>query len=148
MTQYQFEVLFNNQVEREHGLLIAKNREYAANRDKLYNFKRAAEVLRKSPEAALWGMFMKHFVSIQDIVERIEQGCPPVAREVLDEKITDARNYLLLLQGLVYERLIPITPDYRTHTEPPAMNLTELKVLRSVERKAQTSLQTTGGTDE
>ena len=104
MTQTQFEALFNEQVERERRLLIAKNREYASGKDKLYNFKRAAEILRKTPETALWGMLMKHLVSIQDIVEGVERGCTSIAREVLDEKITDARNYLLLLQGLMYER--------------------------------------------
>lgn len=85
-------------------VLSSKSKEYSKATDKHYNFKRAAEVLRKTPETALWGMYLKHFISIQDIVEKIEKTGEVPSKEILDEKFGDAINYMILLKTLILER--------------------------------------------
>ena len=48
-------------------------------------------------------MFLKHFVSIQDIVEKIETKGEYPEGDILEEKIGDAINYLILLETLIKE---------------------------------------------
>lgn len=104
MTIEDFDKMAEHQLERCKEILGLKRSEYAKGKDKLYNFKRAAEIQRCTPERALWGMYVKHLTSVQDIVESIEQGEVPNT-VVLIEKITDSINYHLLLEGLILERL-------------------------------------------
>jgi hypothetical protein len=81
-----------------------KSNEYSRNGDKLHNFKRAGAMLSCTPEEALLGMVAKHQISIMDIVDDIADGLLPTD-EKLSEKMTDSINYLLLLEGLIRERL-------------------------------------------
>ena len=87
----------------EDLLLGAKNVEYSRNGDKLHNFKVAARMRNNTPEDALIGMWIKHIISILDIVDDINRGETPVF-EMVEEKITDSINYLLLLEALFEER--------------------------------------------
>lgn len=81
-------------------VLAAKAGEYSVNEDALSNFRRAAEIQRISMEQAVLNFFMKHFVSIQDMVESGRQ----YPRAVWDEKLGDAINYLMLLEGVTVEK--------------------------------------------
>jgi hypothetical protein len=56
-----------------------------------------------TPEKALWGLAMKHLVSIVDIVDGLEAGRVP-AVALSDEKLGDMINYLILLEALLAER--------------------------------------------
>lgn len=95
-------------------VLASKNKEYASDSDKLHNFKRAADMLRCTPEKALIGMATKHIISILDIVDKIEHyynTIPDVKPSeintpisMIEEKIGDAINYLILLEALLKER--------------------------------------------
>ena len=78
-----------------------KNDEYSRNNDKLHNFKVAGRILNQTPEQALVGMWLKHLVSVFDIVDDLP-NLPP--DETLNEKITDSINYLVLLEALIKER--------------------------------------------
>ncbi len=60
--------------------------------------------MRCSPEKALLGMAIKHFVSIIDIVEDLDKGIIP-SHGILDDKVTDILNYIVLLEALIKERL-------------------------------------------
>ena len=55
-----------------------------------------------TPEKALVGMWTKHIISILDIVDGIEAKAP--ADAVIEEKIGDAVNYLILLEAMLKER--------------------------------------------
>lgn len=83
--------------------------------DKLHNFKRAGNMLQCSPEYALVGMWTKHIISLLDIVDKINKEdvklsnmfvCKPddVTIAMVEEKIGDAINYLILLEALIKER--------------------------------------------
>jgi len=115
MKPKKFNKLLDASIERIRDTLAAKSSEYARDSDKLYNFKRTGERRRKTPEEALMGMAEKHYTTIEDIVEKIEAenqkrglhfiARPPfLTRKILDEKITDGINYLILLEALIKER--------------------------------------------
>lgn len=104
MTNKEFEGVFNRRVETLRKVLIQKAKEYARGGDRLSNFKKAAGAQGCTPEQALLGMWMKHVISIVDLVKDLEEG-KTAEYELWDEKITDAMNYLVLLDALIQERL-------------------------------------------
>lgn len=101
-----FEKLLKDQLQRVEQALAAKGQEYSTGQDRLHNFKRAGELQRVTQEQALLGMWSKHLVSIIDMVE-----IPGKTYELsaIDEKFTDAINYLILLKACIYEREFPVT---------------------------------------
>lgn len=103
MKAEKFDQILQTRVEKMIQVLGAKADEYATDRDRLHNFKRAGQLLNCSPERALIGMLTKHLVSILDIVDNVESGKKPTVG-LWDEKIGDVINYCVLLDGLVNER--------------------------------------------
>lgn len=104
MTINDFEQLAKARFDYCLNLMVGqKHTEYSRNNDKLYNFKRAGEILRCSPEKALLGMWIKQVVSLIDIVEDLDNGILPT-EALLNEKITDVIDYPVLLEGLLKER--------------------------------------------
>lgn len=82
-------------------LLLTKGSEYSASaNDRLAAFKQAAALERTTPQRALFGMLAKHLVSIQNMCDRRIRD---YSKEQWLEKIGDAINYLILLQGIVEE---------------------------------------------
>jgi len=103
MNPKQFDKLLHKQIEIIKNVLSSKNKEYASKIDRLHNFKRAGNMLQCSPEQALIGMLSKHIISILDIVDKIEKEKEYPTEKVLNEKITDSINYLILLKALIVE---------------------------------------------
>lgn len=100
MIPSDFDAIVEKTLANCQATLCDKGKEYSRNGDRLWNFKVAAAMQRCSPERALWGMAMKHIVSLQDIIEypdRVDEG-------TFYEKAGDAINYILLLAGLMEER--------------------------------------------
>lgn len=114
MNVTDFNVILKKRIEATEIVLASKNKEYASDVDKLHNFKRAGKMLGQVPEQALVGMWTKHIISLLDIVDKIDknedeemvQVClgEGLTREMLEEKIGDAINYLILLEALIKER--------------------------------------------
>jgi hypothetical protein len=96
----EFNSLVGARVKKISDVLANKGKEYGKN-DCLYNFKRAAEILRTTPQHALAGMWMKHVVSVMDLIE----GTLPATELTIDEKIGDAINYMILLEAVLRETL-------------------------------------------
>lgn len=98
MNIIDFNKVTREQVQRCLETLVIKGREYAPGQDRLEQFKASAESLGVTPKLALWGMLTKHLTSLMLM-------CKNDARDVdmWTEKITDAINYLLLLNALVQE---------------------------------------------
>ena len=101
MNQKQFDVILSQRLAAIRNTLGAKAKEHAIG-DRLYNFKRAADVLRQTPQQALAGMFMKHLVSVLDLVE----GSIPATEAMVNEKLGDAINYLILLEAIFKEDVV------------------------------------------
>ena len=96
-----FEDMVKRRLEMCERTLTAKEQEYADGANRFHNFDAAARVDNETPERALWGMAKKHLVSVMDLVEHPGDA----TEDLLDEKITDMINYLLLLEGLLRRRM-------------------------------------------
>jgi len=99
MTSDHFEQIVNDQFRKCREILTTKAKEYARE-DRLSNFKKAAHLIGCTPEKALWGMAIKHIVSITDFINDHENGFRHSIFE-WDEKTSDIINYLLLLRGIL-----------------------------------------------
>lgn len=102
---------FNNYakfiLDQAKGVRDIKKTEYAAEKDRLSNFRKAAAIQGVSVPIAIRGMMVKHTVSIYDLIEG-EFGSDSSLRNSYDltlweEKIVDQINYLLLLYSAVVE---------------------------------------------
>jgi len=98
-----FNKVVSHRVNTIHSVLAAKASEYARG-DRLGNFKRAASMQGVTPEKALVGMKAKHDVALQDFINDLDTG-KIQCYERWNEKIGDVINYLILLDGLVQERI-------------------------------------------
>lgn len=92
---------FDKIVERRLGLtrrvLVGKALEYAKDGDRLHNFNKAASIQGITPKQAAWNFFIKHFVSVQDMIESDKR----YTKEMWDEKLGDMINYLILIEALI-----------------------------------------------
>lgn len=99
--------VFKPIVEHRFGqcqqLLNCKATEYSGKVDRLEQFKIAARVMGCTPEEALYGMWSKHLASVIKIIEETREGKAP-SKLTINEKFSDAINYLVLLEGLLEER--------------------------------------------
>jgi len=107
---------FNEIVERRcekiRKVLTAKAKEYATDINRFHNFEVAGRIDGETPEKALWGMFKKHLVSVMDLIDWCEGKENKITEYLIDEKIGDAINYLILLEGMLQRRV------YRRQDEP------------------------------
>lgn len=99
MKSEDFEALLERRTDQMNLVLASKAIEYSHRNDRLYNFKRAAKITETTTSEALWGMAVKHLVSVQDIVSGYLDNN---ARNV-DEKVGDLINYLVLLEAALQE---------------------------------------------
>lgn len=101
MTAEDFDTLIlNRRLELTRMVLARKAGEYATTIDRLHNFKRAAAMTGQTPLKACVGMMVKHLVSVFDLVDAAAMP----STSVLDEKIGDSVNYLILLEALFVDR--------------------------------------------
>lgn len=103
MTDQEFEAVLKTRIEKIKSVLGKKAAEYARG-DRLSNFKKASVAMGCSPEQACVAFWMKHVISLNDLVNDLKSDKTAPA-EMWDEKIGDAINYLILLDGLISERL-------------------------------------------
>ncbi len=102
MNTEDFDKIIHEQISRCENTLCRKADEYAADDDRLHNFKVAAGIQNCLPTTALAGMMAKHTVSVYDMIQGLENG-RSYPLEMWDEKIGDSINYLLLLTAAVRE---------------------------------------------
>jgi len=99
---------FNELLERKladsRTVLASKATEYSHGGDRLSNFKRAAGMLNCEPEAALLAFVTKHITALYDFVATLPDG--NITLEQWAEKTGDIRNYMILLDGLIEERMV------------------------------------------
>ena len=99
METEQFETILEERLVKIETVLGNKAREYAQDDNRLHNFKVAAQMLNVTPAQALWGMAAKHLVSVSDLVNGKLKATPAM----VDEKIGDLCNYLILLEAVLRE---------------------------------------------
>lgn len=99
MTNDDFNLILEARMAKMSVTLTAKAGEYAVANDRLSNFRRAASIQQIPPAQVALNFFMKHFVSVQDMVEAKRS----YTRAMWDEKLGDMINYLVLLEAITYE---------------------------------------------
>ncbi|KKN69792.1 hypothetical protein LCGC14_0437380 [marine sediment metagenome] len=103
MDSKTFDKLVEQETKRMKDVMCSKSADYSADDDKLFNFKLAAKLDGVSPIEALRGMWLKHRTSLrQGLDELIDGKCRPEKWWI--EKLTDDRNYNILLQALLMEK--------------------------------------------
>jgi hypothetical protein len=115
----EFSELLERRINKTREVLDKKNAEYADGADdKLYNFKRAAKISGDTVKKTLAGMMLKHEVSIWDIID----GKRSFTEAMIDEKIGDMINYLILLEAVLKENMAEnASTDTTSMTDTPSM---------------------------
>ena len=85
--------------EMAEETLNANAKEYSFS-NRFDNFLLASELTEQSPEMCLFGMALKHYVSVVDI----EEGRLKPCYSVLREKFGDAYNYTCLLRAMLLRK--------------------------------------------
>jgi len=94
-------------------VLVNKGREYQSTNEEginvFANFERIGESLGINRETALWVYFSKHRDSISTFIRDLENGksiedIEKDLTETINGRITDAINYLILLNSMVNDR--------------------------------------------
>ena len=87
--------------EEENRIMLTKGEEYTvSDEDKFKNFKSIAERMGCKPEEVAMVYLLKHMDSIRNyVLSGVEASDEPIMGRIMD-----ARNYLLLLGGIISER--------------------------------------------
>lgn len=104
MNNESFEIVLNKALGRSKYVLGEKAKEYVRNGDRLHNFNRGAEISGESRERVLKGFMLKHLISVFDIIDDLDKGILP-SRELVDEKLGDSINYMLLLEASLNDKI-------------------------------------------
>jgi hypothetical protein len=98
MKTEDFEQLVEEVTGSIKKILTHKAKEYAHG-DRLYNFKKAAKISGNTPLQCCCGMWLKHLVSVLDIVNgKIEN-----TEKMVVEKFIDSINYHILMMAILDE---------------------------------------------
>ena len=101
MDSKTFNEILISRIGKIQDTLRKKGDEYVVGGDILHSFRAAANITNTTPERALRGMMMKHLVSVLDIIE--SEDITPI--DVVDEKLGDLINYLILLEACLIDRI-------------------------------------------
>ena len=99
-----FEAVVNGRLEKIKRVLIEKAKEYATEGNRFHNFDVAARLRNTTREKALEGMWLKHLVSVLDLISWCDGQEERITLPLINEKIGDCINYLILLEGMLIER--------------------------------------------
>jgi hypothetical protein len=98
-----FKDLLEKRFEKTRETYSRKMNEYATDLDVFQSFKKGVGFsFHDTPEGVAWEYACKHFESIKNIISKCPDEVP--TDELLDEKIGDAINYLIIIEGLIKER--------------------------------------------
>ena len=106
-----FNQVVDNTVQEIQNVLKQKAKEYATDQSRFHNFEIAGRKLNCTPEKALLGIMVKHVVSVDDMVDWIDQCPKKLTMELINEKIGDNINYLILLKGMLVNRVESLPKD-------------------------------------
>ena len=106
MSPKEFEQMLDERLVKIRTVLSSKAKEYSSNDDRLHNFNVAARMIDTTPEKALKGMMLKHEVSVMDLIDWAGGlNNDKITLAVIDEKIGDNINYLILLESMLKGRV-------------------------------------------
>lgn len=104
MNRKEFEKVLEKRMANITSTLLIKGREYSRNDNALHNFEIGARVMNVTRERILWGFALKHYISIMDILDDLDNSIFPTEATV-DEKFGDLINYLILCEASVKDKI-------------------------------------------
>lgn len=104
MDEKKFNEVLDSRLEKIKNVLAVKAKEYVRNEDRLHNFHVGARLEKKHPTEVLHGMMLKHYISYLDILKDVQEG-KEVKKAIVDEKIGDLINYLILQECIITESI-------------------------------------------
>ena len=109
MTRKQFvQDVVQRRVQLIQEVLEHKNSEYADKEDVFKAFTESLPLsFHDTKQAVAWEFMVKHLQSIKMIIEAKAKSGKLPDEKVLEEKIGDAVNYLILIEGMFKEDMIP-----------------------------------------
>jgi hypothetical protein len=105
--------LIETRFKKTRVTLESKASMYASSDNRLHNFDVGARILNSTPEQALQGMMMKHIISVLDLIEWSETMPLQITAALIDEKIGDTINYLILLEALFLRRIKSVESEVK-----------------------------------
>jgi hypothetical protein len=99
-----FDYIIKETLNEISSLLIVKGKEYRRNNDPFHNFNEGSKITGETPEKVLKGFLLKHEISINDMVQDLDQGILP-NKEKVNEKFNDNIIYLLIQKAMILHRL-------------------------------------------
>ena len=103
MTIKEFKILLDQTFEKSKKTYNLKMNEYATDIDVFQSFREGVGFsFQDTPEGVAWNYACKHFESIKNIISKVQDEVP--TDEILDEKIGDAINYLIIIKSLIKQR--------------------------------------------
>ena len=99
-----FKDIVEHRLEMCKSILIDKAKEYSTNDNRWANFEDVGALANTTPEMALWNLLGKHISSMKKIILDINEKGKYPDDKLIDEKITDVINYMLLAEGLIKNR--------------------------------------------
>lgn len=109
MTRKQFvQDVVQRRVQLIQDVLQSKNEEYAGQEDVFKAFTEALPLsFHDTKQAVAWEFMVKHLQSIKMIIEARSKSGKIPDEKVLEEKIGDAINYLILIEGMFKDDMEP-----------------------------------------
>lgn len=105
MIRKKFNFIVDKRIQQSRDVFQNKNEEYAGEDEVFQNFKDGVGIsFNGTPEKYAWELLSKHLQSIKDILYNIENNKIPT-KELVDEKMNDAHNYLYLIEGMIQEKI-------------------------------------------
>ena len=104
MTLTEFKKLLQDRFRMIDSTFKVKQSEYANQTDVFENIKNGVGVslFNTEPEQVAWSYAAKHLESIMSILKKLPEE--KHSKELINEKIEDAINYLIIIEGLLKER--------------------------------------------
>lgn len=95
MTEKKFEYEVEQTLDKIRELLIVKGKEYRRNNNPFHNFEQGAKRKGVIRERILDGMLLKHEISIDDMIDDLDNNVLP-SKYTVEEKFTDKLIYTII----------------------------------------------------
>lgn len=104
MNNQRFIAIMQHRITACQDVMGAKSAEYATDTDKLANFREIAIECELPLIKVAQVLGAKHFVSVRKIIRDVISGkFATITDALMDEKFTDAINYLIILEAITRE---------------------------------------------
>lgn len=101
MTHEEFNTLVNKRFNKCKKTLLAKANDYATDEERLQNFKDGAVFTCSTPAWYALALVTKHLMALRDLIILRQDD---ITQEIIDEKLGDIVNYMLLLEAILTEK--------------------------------------------